>query len=50
MAQSFMEQENGEWTTINYHETYHFPIQISYNNPEIYDEEVSWRVDWFEPE
>lgn len=49
LAQRFMEQDNGEWTTITYNETYYFPTDISYNNPDIYDEEVSWRVDLFEP-
>lgn len=49
LAQRFMEQDNGEWTTITYNETYYFPADIAYNNPDIYDEEVSWRVDSFEP-
>jgi hypothetical protein len=39
----------GEYVTITFDETYHFPSHISYNDPQIYDEDTSWIVVSFEP-
>lgn len=36
------------WVTVTYDPSYGFPQQISYNHPEIIDEDWSWRVTSFE--
>jgi hypothetical protein len=47
-AQAQMQSEYAQWVTIAYDPSYGFPQQISYNHPDIIDEDWSWRVTDFE--
>jgi hypothetical protein len=47
-AQAQTQSEYAAWVTITYDPTYGYPQQISYNHPEMYDEDWSWRVMAFE--
>ena len=47
-ARSQVQTEQVRWTKISYHPTYGFPSQISFYNPEILDEDWTWRVTAFE--
>ncbi len=37
-------RSDGQWTTIEFDEQYGFPTRISFNDPEILDEDRSWQV------
>ena len=47
-AQSHTQSEYAAWVTITYDPGYGFPQEISYNHPEMIDEDWSWRVTGFE--
>lgn len=46
-ARTMAQRGDGEWTKIEYDEQYGFPVRISYNDPEILDEDTSWQVKHF---
>ena len=48
-ARSQVQSQPAEWITITYDDaTYGFPSQISFDNPDIVDEDWTWRVTIFE--
>ncbi len=47
-AHAQAQSQYAAWATITYDPTYGFPQQISYNHPEMIDEDWSWRVTAFE--
>jgi len=47
-AHAQTQSQYAAWTTITYDPRYGFPQQISYNHPEMYDEDWTWRVTAFE--
>jgi uncharacterized protein DUF6174 len=47
-AQVQTQSQQAAWTKITYDQTYGFPKQISYDNPEVIDEDWTWRVTAFE--
>ena len=47
-AHAQTQSEFAAWVTITYDPIYGFPQQISYNHPEMIDEDWSWRVTAFE--
>jgi hypothetical protein len=47
-AQAQVQSEFAQWVSIAYDPGYGFPQQISYNHPDIIDEDWSWRVTAFE--
>lgn len=48
IARSEIQKTEGEFTEIEYEPTYGFPTKISYDDPEVYDEDRSWSVVSFE--
>lgn len=47
-ARSQLESQQAEWLNVTYDPAYSYPSHISYNHPEILDEDWSWRVMSFE--
>ncbi len=47
-ARSQVQSEQARWAKISYHPIYGFPNQISFDDPEILDEDWTWRVTAFE--
>jgi hypothetical protein len=48
-ARSQIQSQQAQWIKITYDPTYGFPSQISFDNPNIVDEDRTWRVTTFEP-
>lgn len=48
IARSESQKSEGQFTTIKYDPTYGFPTRISYDDPEVFDEDRSWKVLSFE--
>ena len=47
-AHAQTQSQQAAWTKITYDQTYGFPEQISYDNPDMIDEDWMWRVTAFE--
>jgi len=47
-ARSQIQSQQAQWIKITYDPTYGFPNQISFDNPNIVDEDWTWRVTMFE--
>jgi hypothetical protein len=47
-ARTLLNGPNAEWAKITYDPTYGFPATISYNHPDIVDEDWGWRISSFE--
>ena len=47
-ARWLAERGDAQWVRIEFDATYGFPIRISFNDPEIIDEEWAWGVRSFE--
>ena len=47
-ARSQIQSQQAQWIKITYDPTYGFPSQISFDNPNIIDEDWTWRVTMFE--
>lgn len=47
-AQSQLESQYAQWLKITYDPIFGFPHQISFDNPDMIDEDWSWRVTAFE--
>lgn len=47
-ARSELQGQNAQWLNVTYDPTYGYPSHISYNHPEILDEDWSWQVRSFE--
>jgi hypothetical protein len=47
-VRSHMQSQQSQWIKITYDPTYGFPSQISFDNPDIVDEDWTWRVTTFE--
>lgn len=47
-ARARAQVDEGQWTSVAFDPTYSFPSQISFDNPEVYDEDMAWIVLTFE--
>lgn len=47
-ARALAEQDNGRWSKLQINPTYGFPSMLSFDNPDIIDEEWGWGVRGFE--
>ena len=48
LARSMAQFDEGKWTEIEFDPTYGYPTSISYDHPEILDEDSYWGVQSFE--
>jgi hypothetical protein len=48
LARSEIQSEQAAWVQITYHPSYGFPSQVSFDDPELVDEDWGWRVTAFE--
>jgi hypothetical protein len=47
-ARAESKSDDGKWTTIVFDPTYGYPVRISYDHPDVVDEDHGWSVQSFE--